>query len=235
MSQSSPPSSRRNGIIAIIIAVAVAVIYFSNTSLLGFLMPDLVSAAEQGAPAASAQEDDSLVEPENVADAGMFVQSSGTAAENAGPSPTDKKATRTPRPTPAPTRTRHATVTPGPTTTRQAGGSANMQPTARPTIPARINGLRTIPYSQLPRQARETITLIDEGGPFPYSKDGSVFQNREGLLPGRQSGYYREYTVETPGSDDRGARRIIQGAEGELYYTDDHYDSFKYVVREDQP
>lgn len=75
-----------------------------------------------------------------------------------------------------------------------------------------------------------TIRLIDQGGPFPYYQDDETFQNRERLLPSRDSGS-REYTVETPGSDDRGARRIIAGADGELFYTDDHYDSFREVLR----
>ncbi len=86
-------------------------------------------------------------------------------------------------------------------------------------------------FDNLPRQAQDTIRLIDRDGPFPYRQDGAVFQNRERLLPSRPSGYYREYTVVTPGESDRGARRIIAGAGGELYYTADHYDSFKRVVR----
>ncbi len=101
-----------------------------------------------------------------------------------------------------------------------------MQATATPD-----DGLPTIAFDNLPRQARDTIRLIDNGGPFPYRQDGAVFQNRERLLPSRSSGYYHEYTVITPGESDRGARRIIAGAGGELYYTADHYDSFKRVVR----
>jgi ribonuclease T1 len=85
---------------------------------------------------------------------------------------------------------------------------------------------------ELPREARTTLRLIEEGGPFPYSKDGSVFQNREGILPSRSRGYYREYTVITPGEDDRGARRIVAGEGGELYYTDDHYESFKRIMEQ---
>jgi ribonuclease T1 len=72
--------------------------------------------------------------------------------------------------------------------------------------------------------------LIAAGGPFPYRQDGIVFQNREGLLPRRPAGYYHEYTVDTPGSPDRGPRRIIAGSQGERYYTDDHYASFKRVI-----
>lgn len=79
---------------------------------------------------------------------------------------------------------------------------------------------------RLPREARTTLDLINHGGPFPYSRDGSVFSNRESLLPRRERGYYHEYTVPTPGEHSRGARRIISGAGGERYYTDDHYQTF---------
>ena len=94
-----------------------------------------------------------------------------------------------------------------------------------------VSGLPVILWADLPPEAQETIELIDQGGPFPYDKDGSTFGNREGILPDRPHGYYKEYTVITPGSRDRGARRIVAGADGELYYTDDHYDSFREVVR----
>jgi ribonuclease T1 len=90
-------------------------------------------------------------------------------------------------------------------------------------------GMETISQDELPPEALETMALIETDGPFPYSKDGSTFQNREGLLPSQPNGYYSEYTVETPGSSDRGARRIVGGAEGELYYTDDHYSSFSWI------
>jgi len=96
--------------------------------------------------------------------------------------------------------------------------------------PRSIDGLPVIAYDDLPREAHETIRLIERGGPFPYRQDGSTFQNRERLLPRKPGGYYREYTVETPGEDDRGARRIVVGEEGELYYTDDHYASFRRVM-----
>ena len=83
--------------------------------------------------------------------------------------------------------------------------------------------------AELPPEARATVRLIREGGPFPFDRDGVVFGNRERLLPVRSRGYYHEYTVVTPGVRQRGARRIIAGREGELYYTDDHYRSFKRV------
>ena len=102
------------------------------------------------------------------------------------------------------------------------------KPTATPTRgpPARIDGLPVITLDELPPEALETLALIERDGPFPFSKDGSTFQNRERLLPRQPTGYYREYTVITPGENDRGARRIVGGAESELYYTDDHYASF---------
>jgi ribonuclease T1 len=87
-----------------------------------------------------------------------------------------------------------------------------------------------IAVERLPREARETLALIKAGGPFPYTKDGTVFNNREGMLPKRNRGYYREYTVKTPGAKNRGARRIVSGAPGEYYYTDDHYRSFKRIT-----
>ena len=91
--------------------------------------------------------------------------------------------------------------------------------------------------SALPGEARTTLALVKAGGPFPYARDGSVFGNRENLLPARQRGYYREYTVRTPGARDRGARRIVAGAgasgdartSGEYYYSDDHYNSFRRI------
>ena len=93
-------------------------------------------------------------------------------------------------------------------------------------------GVEIIALAELPPEALETIVLIAKGGPFPYDKDGSTFFNREGILPSMPEGYYREYTVETPGSDDRGARRVVGGEAGELYYTDDHYNSFSWIVIE---
>jgi ribonuclease T1 len=81
------------------------------------------------------------------------------------------------------------------------------------------------------RQAiRDTLALIDAGGPFPWHQDGAVFRNREHRLPRRPAGYYREYTVPTPGAGDRGARRIVTGRGGEVYYSDDHYRRF-YRIR----
>ena len=89
----------------------------------------------------------------------------------------------------------------------------------------------SVRVGELPPEARATIARIDAGGPFPYARDGVVFGNREGQLPRRERGYYREYTVKTPGARDRGARRIVAGRDGELYYTDDHYRTFKRIER----
>jgi ribonuclease T1 len=91
-------------------------------------------------------------------------------------------------------------------------------------------GLAQVHVSELPPEARETLELLRRDGPFPYDRDGIVFRNREGLLPERARGYYREYTVRTPGRPDRGPRRIVAGRKGELYYTDDHYRSFKRIL-----
>ena len=88
-----------------------------------------------------------------------------------------------------------------------------------------------VTLTELPPEAARTVGLILAGGPFPYRQDGAVFENRERLLPIRPSGYYREYTVVTPGSDDRGVRRIVAGAGGEMYWTADHYDSFAWIAR----
>lgn len=90
-----------------------------------------------------------------------------------------------------------------------------------------------VPVEKLPFEARQTLALIKEGGPFPYAKDGSVFGNYEGFLPRQKRGYYREFTVKTPGLRNRGARRIVSGGDprssGEYYYTEDHYATFKRI------
>ena len=107
---------------------------------------------------------------------------------------------------------------------------------AEPSAPAGTDpesGLPMVALATLPVEARRTVALIDRGGPFPYgAKDGAVFRNRERLLPARPNGFYREYTVPTPGEDDRGPRRIVTGDGGnQLFYTADHYASFVRVSR----
>jgi len=93
------------------------------------------------------------------------------------------------------------------------------------------DGMGTVSESALPAEARQTLALIDKGGPFPYARDGVVFGNFERELPRQQRGYYHEFTVRTPGAQGRGARRIVAGQGGEIYYTDDHYNSFRAVLR----
>ena len=89
--------------------------------------------------------------------------------------------------------------------------------------------IQDITAAQLPVEARQTVALIRKGGPFPHERDGSIFGNFEKLLPRNERGYYRKYTVRTPGAKNRGARRIVAGKGGELYYTDDHYQSFRRI------
>ncbi len=89
----------------------------------------------------------------------------------------------------------------------------------------------SVRFAELPREARETLVLIEAGGPFPYARDGAIFGNRERQLPAHERGYYREYTVQTPGVRGRGPRRIVAGRGGEYYYSDDHYRSFRRIIR----
>lgn len=102
-------------------------------------------------------------------------------------------------------------------------------------VSARGSEQSTIEVAALPSEARDTLSLIKRGGPFRHRQDGSVFGNREQRLPNKQRGYYKEYTVATPGAQDRGARRIVAGAGSgaripdEYYYSDDHYNSFRRI------
>ena len=153
-----------------------------------------------------------------------------TSSDSSAPVDTD-----TPEPSETDTPVSEDTATPEPTETATPEPTETATPeptdTATPEPPQQVSNLSPIAYEDLPREAQDTIELIDEGGPFPYDKDGTTFQNREGILPDAPEGYYSEYTVITPGSDDRGARRIVAGEDGELYYTDDHYASFEEVIR----
>ncbi|CAB5706032.1 Guanyl-specific ribonuclease Sa [Delftia tsuruhatensis] len=107
---------------------------------------------------------------------------------------------------------------------------------ARRSVPesAEMPAVDTVALSELPREGRSTYALILRGGPFAHDKDGTVFGNRERILPRQTRGYYREYTVRTPGSRDRGARRIVCGGEPQrpdaCYYTSDHYSSFRKII-----
>lgn len=114
-------------------------------------------------------------------------------------------------------------------------GSAPSSTSSRTDDPARTDaasGLPVVRLTELPPEAARTVRLIDAGGPFPEPEhDGGTFGNREELLPDRPMGYYREYTVPTPGLDHRGARRIVTGGPDELYWTADHYSSFARIRR----
>ena len=119
--------------------------------------------------------------------------------------------------------------------------SAGLVPTSPAAVPSRTtaaaavanpSGLPSINASQLPKEARQTLALIAKGGPYPYDRDGVNFGNFEGLLPKKSGGFYKEYTVPTPGESDRGARRIIVGKDAGKYYTPDHYESFKFIVED---
>jgi ribonuclease T1 len=110
-----------------------------------------------------------------------------------------------------------------------APGSAGSAPAGAPGAanPSQLTGVEA---SQLPAEARQTLTLIAKDGPYPYAQDGVTFGNFERILPRKSSGYYKEYTVRTPGEPDRGARRIVAGNSGEKYYTADHYSSFRFII-----
>ena len=104
-------------------------------------------------------------------------------------------------------------------------GGRQSDPDPRPD-----SGLPVVQVADLPPEAARILELIDAGGPFDEDRDGAIFETREDLLPAHPAGYSREYTVPTPGSDDRGARRIVAGEGGELYYTGDHYSSFSRIA-----
>ncbi|WP_353950589.1 ribonuclease domain-containing protein [Knoellia sp. S7-12] len=126
--------------------------------------------------------------------------------------------------------TRDDTLSPGDSPGAQATATAGPSGTAYPSNEnTPDSGLDTIAESKLPKEARAVLVLIRAGGPYKYDQDDKTFQNREGILPSQERDYYREYTVETPGSDDRGARRIIGGRDGDRYWTTDHYDSFRQI------
>ena len=118
-----------------------------------------------------------------------------------------------------------------------APSSAASPATASSTVPTDggtdpDSGLPWVAEADLPPEAIDTLALIDADGPYPYEEDDTVFSNREGILPDQAQGYYREYTVETPGLDHRGAKRIVTGSGGEYYWTEDHYSSFSRIRRE---
>jgi ribonuclease T1 len=153
---------------------------------------------------------------------GAAVLSTVTAPVDA-PTPTLQAATTDETPVAQATATRRPTKTPAATASARARNTPTARATVQPTPTAnappitRASDLPTIAFGELPPEAQETIALIDQGGPFPYDRDGIIFQNRERILPRQPEGYYHEYTVITPGSNDRGARRNITGGAGEMY------------------
>jgi ribonuclease T1 len=116
----------------------------------------------------------------------------------------------------------HTTSTTSTSTSTTSTGTTSA---ARPSAAAAGSVCQT----KLPSQAQDTLSLIAKHGPFPYRTDGIVFENRENRLPKQRAGYYHEYTVVTPGSGDRGTRRIVTGSSGEEYWTGDHYSTFQQV------
>jgi ribonuclease T1 len=115
------------------------------------------------------------------------------------------------------------------TVTGSTAASSSIEPTVRAEPTERAEPAER-PLSELPPEVAEVWALIRAGGPFRHEQDGRTFRNDERLLPERPGGHYREYTVPTPGEDDRGARRLVTGRDGELYYTADHYASFVRVA-----
>jgi ribonuclease T1 len=114
-------------------------------------------------------------------------------------------------------------------------GRSTAQDVTRDATSGNQSGVGVVELAQLPRQAQDTHRLIREGGPFPHEKDGTVFYNRERLLPAKARGFYREYTVKTPRVRSRGARRIVCGGDQPThpeacYYSDDHYASYRRIV-----
>lgn len=119
-----------------------------------------------------------------------------------------------------------------PGTTATSGSSASSKAgktSAGKAVPTNPSDLPTIKESQLPKEAKQTLKLIRAGGPFPYERDGVHFGNYEKVLPVKKGSYYKEYTVKTPGTSSRGAKRIIVGNGSEKYFTTDHYETFKFI------
>lgn len=221
------PPNRRNttSLVVAIVAVALFAVLRLNNGGIGNLFG---SATEPAPTASSAQPTTQATAEQAASDNTPTVKATATAHPTRTPKDnTSAKPTTTPHPTqtPKPTGVNQArpTKTPRPT--------ATLTPTANAPPATQASDLPVITLTDLPPEAQHTISLIDQGGPFPYSRDGIVFENRERILPRKSTGYYHEYTVVTPGSSDRGARRIITGQGGEMYYTDDHYETFHEIVR----
>lgn len=125
-----------------------------------------------------------------------------------------------------------SSTTTAPSAATRASQSAGQRPTTtnkKPSNCAPISGVDTVSVDKLPSQAIDTLQSIAAGPPYPFKKDGVVFQNRERILPKESKSYYHEFTVVTPGSSDRGAKRIIVGGCDERWYTEDHYATFRLI------
>ena len=204
---------RRGGFAPLIVVIALAVLFWYLSERQPPTQSDSASATTSTAEVAAFLDETALAVSTPVA----------ATEDEAPPSPVAQEgseAAALPEPAAA------VVATSAPTDTPQAA-----TPTAAPTRgpPVRIDGLPVITLEELPPEALKTLALIASDGPFPFRQDGVTFQNRERILPRKPTGYYREYTVITPGASTRGARRIVAGAEGELYYTDDHYASFSRI------
>ncbi len=210
-------TSRRGGFVPLIVVIALAAVFWYLSDRQPPAQNDSTPAATSTAEVAAAA-DATAVTAETVT-----AETASAAEDDAPPSPVAQEETEAaelvePAAASAPTE--------APTDTPPAA-----TPTAAPTRgpPDRIDGLPVITLDELPPEALDTLALIASDGPFPFRQDGTTFQNRERILPRQPSGYYREFTVITPDASTRGARRIVGGAGGELYYTDDHYESFSRI------
>lgn len=132
-------------------------------------------------------------------------------------------------PVAAPARTTGAQSPPSLTPSVTQSGPTSSAGAAPSSAATPDSGLPTVRESRLPTEAQQTLRLVRAGGPYPYRQDDGVFQNRERVLPRQPRGYYREYTVRTPGESDRGPRRLVRGERGDLYWTADHYATFRQV------
>ena len=213
MRRTSPPSQLKFGPWLIVLLAAA----------LGWYLFEQPQVQDTGATLAATEQPSRPEAANNAADPDASTPPAGTTAgdeEAAAPAPTTPLS-------PSPTESSPTESSPTESSPTALPATATpVPPTATRGPPARIDGLPVITLDELPPEALETLTLIEREGPFPFRQDGTSFQNRERLLPRQPTGYYREYTVVTPGASTRGARRIVGGAQGERYYTDNHYDSF---------
>ncbi|MFM7582932.1 MAG: ribonuclease domain-containing protein [Caldilinea sp.] len=228
MRRTSPPAQLKFGPWLIVLLAAT----------LGWYLFEQPPAQDTGATLATTEQPSNPATANNAADPNESTPPAATArgeealtpttSPSLSPtesSPTENSPTALPSTaTPVPPTALPSTATPVPPTATPT--ATPVPPTATRGPPARIDGLPAITLDQLPPEAIETLARIENEGPFPFRQDGTTFQNRERLLPRQPTGYYREYTVVTPGASNRGARRIVGGAQGERYYTDNHYDSF---------